>query len=494
MKNDPPILSKSKYLSGLQCSRLLWHYFNAKHEIPPVDTGTQAIFDQGHQVGALAKTLYPDGIEVAEGEYDYYIVDEESGKLIEKRVPLFEPGFIYRNTFARADILHPIGRKGWEIIEVKSTTSVKEVNIHDLALQWYVYEGAGLKIKRCGILHLDNSYVRKGAIKPSKLFKLQDTTRDVKKLVPGVEKKARSMSRVIGESSAPVVPIGLHCGDPYDCPLTEKCFAFLPDHNPLTLYRLSPAKAFGMIHDGRMDLRNLDDKIDFSDRQQIQIKSLRSRRAHSNPEAIREFLETLEYPVYFLDFETINPAIPLFDGTCPFQQVPFQFSLHVQESPGARPVHTGFLADGRDDPRPAFLKQLRAVLGSKGSIVTYNESFEKNVLRRAAEAFPEFRTWEGRLEKRMIDLLAPFRAFSYYHYNQFGSASIKAVLPVLTGRSYEGMAISDGGQASREFLRVTFADGIAEEEKKTVRRTLEEYCALDTLAMVEIVEKLREMV
>ena len=206
------------------------------------------------------------------------------------------------------------------------------------------------------------------------------------------------------------------------------------------------------------------------------------------------FLNTLKYPLYSLDFETISPAIPLFDLTSPFQQIPFQFSLHIQRSDGGNTEHYSYLADGKGDPRPDLLRLLKKHLGAKGSIVTYNASFEKDKLNRACEAFPEFAAWNEGIQKRIVDLLDPFKAFHYYHYDQKGSASIKSVLPVLTGTSYEGMAISEGGMASREFLRVTFGENVTEEERRSVRKSLEDYCTLDTMAMVEIVEKLREMV
>ncbi|MBL7995767.1 DUF2779 domain-containing protein, partial [bacterium] len=176
------------------------------------------------------------------------------------------------------------------------------------------------------------------------------------------------------------------------------------------------------------------------------------------------------------------------------QQIPFQFSLHVQKSAGGNTEHYSYLADGKADPRQELLRLLKKHLGAKGSIVAYNASFEKDKLNRACEAYPEFANWNEDIQKRIVDLLDPFRAFHYYHYDQKGSASIKSVLPVLTGTGYEGMAISEGDMASREFLRVTFGENVAEDERKAVRKNLEDYCSLDTMAMVEIVEKLKEMV
>ena len=207
---------------------------------------------------------------------------------------------------------------------------------------------------------------------------------------------------------------------------------------------------------------------------------------------LRAFLAQLEYPLYFLDFETISPGVPLFDDARPFGHIPFQFSLHIQEMPGAAPRHESFLAGGRADPRKEFLDRLKALLGNKGSIVVYNESFELSRLDELTVLFPSSRSWYNQVKRRVRDLLRPFRDFAYYHPDQHGSASIKAVLPVLTHMSYEGLEIGDGGTASGEYLRVTFGDAEGEDRSK-VRTALEVYCAQDTLAMVNIVEKLGKL-
>lgn len=488
-----PFLSKSKYLLGLQCPKLLWYHYNAKDEIPQISADTQAIFEQGHLVGAYAKRLYPGGIEVAEGIYDYERVTAETQALIARRAPLFEPAFRYKNVYARADILNPVGTDAWELIEVKSSTDVKDINLHDLALQWYAYDGAGLRIERCFLLHINRDYVRHGDIDVQKLFVREDVTAQVKKLLPTVEANVDEMIATIGAPSCPAVPIGLCCYDPYPCVLQEQCFAFLPRHNPLTLQSIRKKKAFALIESGMSDLTELDDGVSLTARQKIQIKSLRTQKEFIDKRTIRSFLNALVYPLYFLDFESICPAIPLYDNSSPYQQIPFQFSLHVQSSPGAAPDLFGSLADGRDDPRVQFLSLLRSHLGDKGSIVSYNASFEKNILKQTCEVYPAYRAWNKTVQRRFVDLLKPFQAFSYYHYAQLGSASIKSVLPVLTGHGYEDMPIAEGGMASREFMRITHGQDIPPAERESVRKNLEEYCKLDTMAMIKIIDKLREM-
>jgi len=250
-------------------------------------------------------------------------------------------------------------------------------------------------------------------------------------------------------------------------------------------------KAFELIHSGILDILKLPKSVKLSDQQGIQVTAIRSGKTHIERLGIKSFLSQLNYPIYYLDFETMGTAIPLFDDVRPYQQVPFQFSLHIIQKPGYKPRHESFLAEGRIDPRPEILKRLKRVLGDHGSIVAYNASFETGKLRASCEVYKEYSSWFEKIEERIVDLLSPFKSFYYYHPKQMGSASIKSVLPALTGKGYEGMDIAEGGTASNEFLRVTFGEVIAEKERSTVRKNLEEYCKLDTLAMVEIVNKLQ---
>jgi hypothetical protein len=208
--------------------------------------------------------------------------------------------------------------------------------------------------------------------------------------------------------------------------------------------------------------------------------------------ALAAFLGQLEYPISFLDFETFAPAIPLFDDSRPFQQIPFQFSLHILRSESAPPEHRQFLAEGTADPRPEFMRQLRDALPETGSVVTYNASFETGRLKESCELLPEFKPWFRKVMPRIVDLLLPFRGFRYYHPKQHGSASMKAVLPALTGKGYENLTIQEGGMASREFLRVTYGQ-VTDAERRSVRQHLEEYCGLDTMGMVEIVNSVRSL-
>jgi len=443
-------ISKSKFLNGLQCSKLLWHAYNAKHLISEPDDSQQAIFDQGHEVGELAKRLFPGGIEVGQGILDIETVLKLSQKAILQRKPMFEAAFAYEGGYARVDILNPVDEDAWDIIEVKSSTSVKDVHVQDLAFQSFVYAGAGLKIRRCFLMHIDSDYVRQGDLDPHKLLKQVDVTAKVVALSQQIEPHLSEMSRIIRLKTSPEVDIGKHCDSPYECPMHDHCWKHLLPDNPLTLYR-GKEKGFELLADGIQSIINIPENYPLNPKQMIQREAARSGQPHISERAIWQFLRQLEYPLYYLDFETFGAALPLFNNTSPYEQIPFQFSLHVQAKPGGKTKQYSYLAKGRTDPRRKFIEALRKVMGESGSIITYNAPFEKGMLDAIAKVYPEHQPWVKQIKDRVVDLLLPFRAFRYYHPSQRGKCSLKSVLPALTGKSYSELDIKEGGTASREF-------------------------------------------
>ena len=480
-------LSKSKYLNGLQCKKLIWYIYNEPKAIPDPDEAKQAIFDQGHLVGEHAKKLFPKGVEVDHsGSFEEGL--ESTKELISKRVPIFEAALTYKNCYARADILEPVGKDKWNLIEVKSSTELKDVNYDDIGFQYYVYTGAGLKIDKCYLMCIDNTYVRKGDIDPNKLFKKIDVTEEIKKTYSKtIENNVADMVKAIASKTFIEIGIGAHCSDPYDCPLIEKCRSFLPERNVFLLYRNNKLP-MALIQDGIYELAKIPKKYELTEKNQIQVDCEKTGKPYIDKKKIKEFLATIQYPAYYMDFETYYPAIPMFDGSRPYEQIPFQFSMHMVKEKGAKPEHFSFLADGTNDPRSEFMAKLKEVMGTKGSVIAYNAGFEMNILRKCAEALPKYKKWVESMEERIIDLLKPFRDFAYYHPKQDGSCSIKDVLPVLTDKSYDDMEIGDGGTASAEYFRVTYTED--NKDKAKVRKLLEEYCGLDTMGMVDIVERL----
>lgn len=486
-------LSKSKYLDGLKCQKLLWMSYHAKDQFPPVDAETQAIFDQGNEVTALARALFPDGLEV-EGVEDFQAILKKTQELLPQRKPIFEAALRFKNTFARPDILTPNKDGSWDLYEVKSSTEVKDVHYEDVALQKYCYEGAGLKIRKVYLMYINNKYVKNGPIDPAGLLTQEDVTDQVQKLAAQVEDRVNGMIGILNQKECPEIAIGVQCSNPYDCPLQEICWRHVPEDSVFIFDKIRKDKAFGLINEGFMRAQDVPQERLKSTSHQIVYKCHVENKVHIDSAVIRSFIQQLEYPIHFIDFETIgmNMPIPLYDGTRPYQQVPFQFSVHILHEQGKKLEHHAFLAEGTDNPRPEFLKRLKSLIGPKGSIVAYNLSFERGRLEEAADASPEYKSWFQEIDKRLVDLMLPFQKFDYYDPKQMGKYSIKSVYPALVGGSYEGMSISDGGQASREYARVTFLDGVTAEERRRVYDGLLEYCKLDTQAMIDVLEVLKK--
>ncbi|MBI4398250.1 MAG: DUF2779 domain-containing protein, partial [Candidatus Omnitrophica bacterium] len=320
-------LSKTKYIAGLQCPKLLWTHYHAQKMFPPTDVQTQAIFDQGHEVTAIARTLFPEGIEI-KGFEDYDAVLGQTQQLLAQRKPLFEPAFRYKNTFARADVLNPNSDDSWDLYEVKSSTEAKDVHYPDLAFQKYCYQGSGLRIKRCYLILVNNSYIRKGALDPKQFLSILDISKEVEPLVGTIEKNLEQMLKILNEKSSPEVKIGPHCNEPYECGLKEHCWDFLPEDHVFVLSRLNKVKGFQLIEKKICKVTEIPEDFKLTDNQRVQWQCHKSGETHRNISEIKNFISQLKFPIYFLDFETVSPAIPFYDLSWPYQQVPFQFSLH----------------------------------------------------------------------------------------------------------------------------------------------------------------------
>lgn len=480
------LLTKSKYLIGLKCPKLLWIAVNAKERLPEPDEAAQYRFDQGHLIGQMAKRWFPDGVDIPEDDFKANI--EETGKLLGSGRPLFEAGIMVDDLYSRADILNPVG-DGYDIIEVKSSSKVKDVYIEDVAFQRFVYLKAGLKIRRCFVMNINKEYVRSGEIDPKQLLKLEDVT-DLVEAVEGIGERVQDMFRVIASPECPDVDIGPHCRDPYACDLIPDCWKHVPENSVFDLHGCR--KVWDFFQRGIVSMADVPDD-ELNAKQLIQKQCVMSGRPHVDREALASFLDALEFPVHYLDFESHNNAVPLYDGIRPYQQVPFQFSLHVQQEDGSLEHHE-FLHDSAKDPRPAFLESLRSVIRDSGTILSFYQSFEIGRLRDCAAEFPEYQRWFDDLLPRFADLIVLFRNFHYHSPEQSGSNSIKDVLPALTGQSYEDLDIADGGSAGRAYLSLMLDEDLGDEDKAKIRRDLLKYCERDTEAMVWVVEELRKIV
>jgi hypothetical protein len=456
--------------------------------VPEPDAKTQHTFDEGMLVDELARQLFPNGSEIPFSSFQGNI-SVTKARLKERRT-LFQAGIMADNIYSRLDVLRPAAGNGWDIVEIKSSTRTKPEYLQDMSFQLHCCRQSHLEIKGCHVVHLNGNYRRNGEIDPAGLFIIEDITAEAEDAVKGIDQRITSMLDLMQDPNCPENRVGTHCGSPRDC-LVPECREALPDNNVLHLYR-GGKKGFELLYRGVRYLREIPDEVKLTANQQIQRWCDDRSCAHTDGEAIRAFLSTLEYPVHYLDFETFSSALPPFDGTQPYQNIPFQFSVQVVDRPGAMPWPHSYLHDGNGDPRPELANRLRESLGDTGSIVAYNAKFEGDVLNGLGEMFPEHRAWTASAVSRLVDLLKPFRDFHYYHPDQRGSASMKTVLPALTGRSYAGMEIADGNQASLAYWDMR-SGKLTTSEKTRLMADLEKYCGQDTDGMISIVHKLREL-
>lgn len=483
------VISKSKYLVGLQCPKLLWYQYNRKGELPPNTPFLEALFAEGRKVGALARQLFPGGILI-ERDFSPQRQDAKSYAALAARQPLFEAGFLYDGAYALADILVPAGDDEWDLIEVKSSTKVKDEHYRDAAFQKYVYSSRGLKLRHTYLLFMNREYVRHGALDIQQLFTREELSEGIEPFLPNISAELEQLQAVIA-GPEPLTPVGKQCSD--ECPLYDQCWQFLPEGHVFIL-RGQRDVAFDLMERGVLKLQDIPADYELNEKHTIQVESHRTKEPFVDRESLREFLGMLKYPYYYLDFETIAPPVPIYDGTRPYEDVPFQYSLHIVAKEGAKPAHYAFLAPGDVDPRPEILRRLRELIKPGGSIVAYNADYEKGRIKTAAEAFPEYDAWYQAIKEDFVDLLIPFRKFFYYHPAQGKSASMKEVLPALTGITYDGLEIGEGGLARYEYMRVTYGENVAEADRQKVRNALEQYCELDTRAMIEILQVLKEAV
>jgi hypothetical protein len=336
-------------------------------------------------------------------------------------------------------------------------------------------------------VHINNGYVRDGDIVPEELFVLQDITGIVKEKQASIPEELAEM-RAMLKGEMPRIDIGPHCGDPHDCDFMDFCWRHVPEDSVFSL-RGRGIDQWELYRQGVIKLEDVPlDSLNLMQRMQVEYSL--DKKSHADPAKIREFLMKVWYPVCFLDFETFGSGIPLFDGTRPYQQVPFQYSLHRIDAEGEEERHFEYLAQPGVDPRAEIAEKLLGEIPFGACVIAYNMAFEKKVLRELGESIPELRKRLNVFAKGMVDLMEPFKRRDIYHWRMNGSYSLKSVLPILVPEmTYEGLEISDGAMASEAYFAMeTIADPA---ELSRLRRALLEYCRQDTLGLVLLLEKMR---
>jgi hypothetical protein len=488
-KRNNRYLSKSLFTRGLQCHKSLYlkKYHPELAEEPSEDQ--QARMESGQEVGILAQSLFPGGVEIPYEGLSYDEQLEKTTEVIQVGRTVYEGAFSYDNIFIKVDILRK-GPGGWELYEVKGTTEVKEYHKNDLAIQYYVLKNAGIPATKAYLVHINNQYVRNGDIEVDKLFTMEDLTDLVNEREDFVRQEIARMREML-KGDIPQIDIGNYCNDPYTCDFCGYCWQHIPEGSVFDLAGKG-AGCYDLYYSGIKRLIDIPVEV-LSNSQRMQVECARDKSSIIDKEQVKEFLDSLWYPLYFLDFETFNTAVPPFDGTRPYQQIPFQYSLHLQKSEGAPLKHYEYVASPNIDPRKELASKLLSEIPPGSCGLAYHSSFEIIILNSLATWFPEYKDTITKITKSIIDLASPFRSKYVYFWGMNGSWSQKTVLPALVPElSYEGMEIADGGMAMNAYSQMRASED--PEEVKRISRALLEYCKLDTLGMVKILEKLRTLV
>ncbi len=481
-------LSKSRLQAFRQCPKRLWLSVH-RPELLEISEDAERRFQIGFQVGDVARSLHPDGVLI-EGEDLVEALALTRRALAERPDrPLFEATFQRDGVLVRADLLLPEAG-GYRLREVKASTRVKDEHRADCAIQAWVV-GESVPLTGVELAHVDNAFVYPGNGDYRDLLKPNALDGDVAELLPAVPEWVADARAVLAGIEPGIVP-GPQCGTPYECPFRSHCGAGQPpqpDYPLGCLPRLSGVRWRGLADRGIADVRDIPDDYPLTDPQARVARVIRSGAAERDP-AVAALLNGLAYPRHYVDFESMQVAVPLWAGTRPYQQLAVQWSCHVETAPGHL-AHRAFLAEGRDDPRRAFAETLLAAVGEAGPVFVYNRSFEVGRLRELARAHPDLAPALAALIARVVDL-KPLTERHYCHPDMKGSWSLKAVLPTIApGLDYGALAIGDGDAASGAWREIYHPDTPAE-RRAALRAGLEEYCHLDTLALVRLAAFLAE--
>jgi hypothetical protein len=487
--NELPRLSKSKFTTGLQCPKLLWwtvHEPDAPELVP--DQSQQRVFARGTRVGELARSHVPGGVLI---DLPYMQIRERvaaTAKALAAGAPaIYEASFLEDGVFVSVDILER-REGGFVLTEVKSTLDVKEEHLADVAIQMYVVRRAGLPVHRAELMHL-NRACRFPDL--SNLFVREPVTEQLHALLLEAPAQIAALRGMLA-GAIPDVATGAHCTAPYECPFLERCWPALPDHHVSTLYRLQRAKLETLLAQGCVTIQDLPPEFTASAAAMRQVRSVRAGEPIVE-HGLRSALATLRPPLAYLDFETVNPAIPVWPGCAPYDQVPVQFSCHAQQQDGSL-VHRAWLADGPADPRRPLAEALLATCAGARTVVAYNAAFEKRCIHTLADLLPDLAPALRDLAARVEDLL-PIVRDHVYHPEFGGGFGLKSVLPALcSGLGYDDLEIQDGDTAATSLEALLLdTDAYSEADRQALRNALLHYCERDTLAMVRLHEQLAAM-
>ena len=493
-------ISKSLYTLFRQCPKALW-LKTYKPELCVISDALQQRLQVGSAVGDLAKGLFGKFTDVTSyddnGNLDINKMLADTLNSIQSGTGVIcEAAFQYNGDFCAVDILKK-ENSGYGIYEVKSSTdSDKDVYAQDVAFQKYILTHCGVEVTGTYLVCINSDYILDGELDIHSLFQVQDISEAVAQEYPLVESQLTTARNMLASSDVePDVDLDVHCHKPYDCAFWQYCSRYLPENSVFDLYRMNFDKKILYYKQDIITFEQLQNE-ELNDKQQMQIDCTLNNTIYINKVEIAKFLSTLSYPLYFLDFETMQSVIPEFQGTHPYQQIPFQYSLHYIELEGGELKHKEFLGISGNDPRRALAEQLCRDIPMDVCVTAYNKAFECTRLTELADTFPDLAEHLLNIRDHIIDLLVPFQSGWYYTPAMSGSFSIKSVLPALfpngSELDYHNLpgSVHNGGEAMNIFPKIK---DMSLEEQKVARQSLLKYCELDTYAMVKVWQKLKEV-
>jgi predicted RecB family nuclease len=484
-------LSKTRFVTGVQCLKRLYLQVHRPDLAANPDEGALARMVQGQLVGAEARKAFPGGVLVDANHAELDNAITTTRELVANPdVPaIFEATFEADSVLVRVDVLKRDGDKAFQILEVKSSTKLKDEYRYDIGIQKRVVSRAGLNVSTACLMHLNSEYVYAGGdYDYSKLFRIEELTPEIAIDEGEIEALALEQWHVLAEPEPPNIEAGAQCKKPQMCEFFDQCNAPVSQYHVSTLPHISAKKLDQLAAMNIESIHGVADDFPLTEGQRIVRDAVRAGRLWVN-QGLATALDEFKYPLCFMDFETINPVLPRFVGMRPYAQIPFQWSVHRLESPGAGLQHFEFLADDGRDPRRPFIEPLIEAVGNAGTILVYNESFEKARLREIAGFMPEYATAIEEIRNRVLDLL-PCVRLNVYDPAFGGSYSLKAVLPALLPEmTYEGMTVANGTDAGIAFAKM-IDPSISRDEHAHLREALLRYCEQDTLALMRILERM----
>lgn len=484
----------------------LWLKKYDKNKLPLVDENTRAMFDAGHDFEQYAEGLFPGGIKLGFNNYNEYLsLPARTSQALQNGAEvIFQGRFEVDSLTCITDVLfkHPDG--SFDLIEIKASTKAKPEHEYDLAFQLLVLEKAGLKIRNVAVMHANKEYVRNGGIVPAEFVGKTDITEKVRALMSTTLLQVDMAFEVLANKTMPdisprfVNQLGINGkSSPWLEEWMEIFKGIKGEFDTYSMYNLAypSPEQLGQLEDlGITSILEMNEDQALRDKQKVQIRTTKANQRILDAEKIKVFLDTFQYPLYFFDYETLATLVPQFDRFSPYKDYPFQYSLHVIESPGAEVQHKEYLHNEASDPMPGLLIQLRQDIGDTGTVLTWNMSYEKGCNDRMAELYPEYADLLADLNTRIEDLMTPFAKMWFFDKDFFGSASVKKVLPVLApDLSYKDLEV-DNGLLARRLWTDTVLNGKNGHNRTEVMYNLRKYCELDTFGMVRIFEELRKIV